>query len=233
MATTTAAPYDPVPRPAPSSRSLFHLDGFRSFASLIVLIEHYCAGPHGDLAYLFSRANVMVCYYVVLSGFVTAYAYGGRDFPCSWRYDGTRASYYVKRFGRVALSYYAGFWVDYAIFSLSRSTPRLVPLDATSWLQLLMSNELERPWRASGGGYNAAGWTVAVLAHYWLAWPFMQPLLKRASTPALVTVGLVAAAAGVLLSIGVYTLCADGAYADLHSACSVAARHVTRTLRRV
>ena len=142
MSTTTAiaARSAPASAPASSARNLLHLDGFRSFASLFVLLEHYCEGPHGDLAFLFSRANVMVCYYIVLSGHVTAYAYGDREFACSWRYDASRASYFVKRFLRVALSYYSGFCVDWLVSSVGWARP--APLGATAWLQLFMANEL-------------------------------------------------------------------------------------------
>ena len=93
--------------PAPRMR-FEHLDGLRACCSLWVVLEHHASKlPDGDdfagghFAYFLSRGNAAVSYFVVLSGFVMSYAYGERSLDAAGR-----SSFFIKRFGRVGLTYY-------------------------------------------------------------------------------------------------------------------------------
>ena len=81
-----------------------HLDGCRTLMTLWVCLEHYHQADEfmalGGARFLLNRANVPVDYYVILSGFITAHAYAERDFGG----ERERTIFYIKRFGRVALS---------------------------------------------------------------------------------------------------------------------------------
>ena len=94
LATKADAAATPATPSAP--RHLAHLDGFRTVATLWVLMEHLSHLADGDFVYILGRANVAVDYYMLLSGLVTAYAR-----PVA------RPVYYARRFGRVLVSYWA------------------------------------------------------------------------------------------------------------------------------
>eukprot|EP00966_Prymnesium_polylepis_P063032 1462824-Prymnesium_polylepis.2 len=98
------------PRSRPRPR-FDHLDGTRTLMTLWVCLEHYHqSNPHmalGDARFLLNRANIPVDYYFVLSGLVTAHAYAERDFGDGGAASIETVTFYIKRFARVALSYYA------------------------------------------------------------------------------------------------------------------------------
>ena len=140
----------------------------------------------GHFAALYSRGNAPVSYFIILSGFVMSFAYGERQFDA-----GARSSFMIKRFGRVGLSYYFSLllvyvvdglrvpetWTGYNMFprpSLGSPTKALLPT-------LIMSQAAFSKF----GPINATCWTVSTLAVLWLAYPFLQPRLRSASSASL------------------------------------------------
>ena len=64
-----AAPAKSAERP-----QLTHLYGLKAMACLWVVSSHYIARPRGVLSGWLQRGYVPVCFFVVLSGFLTHYA---------------------------------------------------------------------------------------------------------------------------------------------------------------
>ena len=187
-------------RPNPPKRAHFdYLDGCRTLMTLWVTLEHYGQRhhlTHGDLRHLLSRGNVPVDYYVILSGFVTAHAYCDRPFV-SGQYDRERAKFYLKRFGRVGLSYYASLALSQAVALVAAGGVVRLPASKTlaaAALVLLMAQSLVAPWwgEVMIKALNPNAWTISVLAWFWLLYPYLQPLVRTLSERALALLALLA-----------------------------------------
>lgn len=195
-----------VPQPRNSKPPRLHLaplDGARGLASLWVVMEHYASSrmvdgrkvySGGDARWFLAHGNAAVSYFLVLSGFVTSYAYGQRDFNPEARF-----LFWRKRFTRVALSYYAALALGIALLRLSIRIHNLsIPFH---WRRLLPEVLMAQSTVASFGNYNSVSWTISTLACCWLLYPAMQPRLRHASLAQLsaVVVGCVVSNAGMWL----------------------------------
>ena len=131
-----------APSDAASKRPhLHHLDGFRTFATLAILLHHRMQRDdltleksQGPIRGFQDGAGLGVAYYNLLTGFVTAIACGEREMGSST----ARAAFLVRRMGRVSFSYYVAL----------RST------GCCGWL----SKALKRPLQTSSHGIPTRGW---------------------------------------------------------------------------
>jgi peptidoglycan/LPS O-acetylase OafA/YrhL len=161
-----------------------HLDGLRACCSLWVVLEHHASKvpgaddfAGGHFAYFFARGNTAVSYFIVLSGFVMSYAYGERHFDAT-----ERSSFFLKRFSRVGLSYYAALLFAYIV--ATPSVPLLPQLcrSCSPTRSLLPTLLMAQAVFNNFGPLNATSWTVSTLVCLWLLYPWMQPLLRAASS---------------------------------------------------
>lgn len=110
-----------------------HLDGLRCLASFWIVCAHYLpkndssANPesNGSMSPLNNaryRVNVAVCFFVVVSGFVTHYSSGSRQLANAVELFG----FYLRRLGRILFT----FWIAmlWAVYLLERAGQHL-PLD--------------------------------------------------------------------------------------------------------
>ena len=83
---------------------LDHISGMRALLSGWIVLGHYCSFPpqEGVFTLLLGRGYVAVQGFIILSGFITHYAYHDA------RYDAwpTVLRFYAKRFGAILGSYY-------------------------------------------------------------------------------------------------------------------------------
>lgn len=162
---------------------LEQLDGFRFLVAFWLVIAHNFDGNSG-VGTLYEkfcvRRYVAVQFFIVLSGFVSHYAYADRDFSTST----TLRKFYVGRYGSILACYYATMVLAYIIRGaggqLRYTTPSYlavaIPLSAfllQCWL----------PKYAYVG--NTPAWTLSTLSAHWFAYPFCQPLLKRSAAKTL------------------------------------------------
>lgn len=163
--------------PSPAGR-LEHIDGMRALATLWIVVGHFAELPvvqREALGRLLSRGHVAVGFYIVLSGFVTQWAYGRRQLLEEGR--GAVGTFFARRFGRIFLSYYFSCLVG-AFQRLILSQP-FVPVDVLLSLLLLEAWVPARRIVAPGPGLNPAGWTISTLAFAWLCFPVVQFLFRR------------------------------------------------------
>ena len=111
-----------------------HLDGLRCFASFWIVCAHYLpksssvdpeSETRGSMSPLNNaryRVNVAVCFFVVVSGFVTHYSGASRKLANAVGLFG----FYLRRLGRVLFT----FWIAmlWAVYLLERAGQHL-PLD--------------------------------------------------------------------------------------------------------
>jgi peptidoglycan/LPS O-acetylase OafA/YrhL len=187
--------------PLETSKPRFdQLDGVRALASLWVVVEHATKGRDGytggNFAWLLAHGNAPVSYFIVLSGFVTSYANGAREFDAQRRFD-----FLVKRFARVALSYYAAMALTLVVGHGAR--PR-VPDSPRAWvkllLELIMASSLGGT-TALMGWLNGFGWTISTLACCWLAYPRAHGWLRRADERALLALAAASIACSCALAL--------------------------------
>jgi len=203
-----AAPPAPASaKPKPVRARFDHLDGCRTFCSFWVVMEHHAStletGDYagGHFAPLFSKGNAPVSYFIVLSGFVMSYAYGERDF------DGVaQTSFYIRRFGRVGLTYYCALLFQMGVTLLFNPYYRehgwrILPPTCNyggfehnlfGWGEegesncsptkgLLTNLLMAQACFNQYGMINATSWTVSTLVCLWFAYPYLQPCLRSAS----------------------------------------------------
>jgi peptidoglycan/LPS O-acetylase OafA/YrhL len=119
--------------------------------------------------------------FIIMSGYVTHYAYMGKP------YD-TRARvlrFYARRFGAILFSYY-GSWLVMLVFatmacltgSCIGGTEGLSPLGYLAYgaasLLMVQSFEPIRPYFPNG-----PAWTISTMGLLWLLYPALQALLRR------------------------------------------------------
>lgn len=142
---------------------LAHLTGARSLLSLWILADHFA-----HRASVFTdRANVAVNLFILMSGFVTHWAYGSREL---WSF-GAIAQFYVRRLGRVVLTTYLAMLLAVGVMSLQTQPPELghmarCMLFVEPWLQ-------PEEWCPDG-----QTWTIAALIPSWLLYPVSKRLLR-------------------------------------------------------
>ena len=153
--------------------SVAQLSGLRTLATTWIVLGHFAAEPRGLTARFLSRGHVAVSLYIVLSGFVTHLAYGTKTFS-TWP---ERGRFYLRRFGRIWLTYY----VSCVLGLVQRSLTHEV-LPAREYVLPLLLLDSWRPTARLDAAYpnlNPAGWTLSTLMLPWLAYPFLNAAFRR------------------------------------------------------
>ena len=156
-----------------SQTSVAQLSGLRTLATTWIVLGHFAAEPRGLTARFLSRGHVAVSLYIVLSGFVTHLAYGTKTFS-AWP---ERGRFYLRRFGRIWLTYY----VSCVLGLVQRSLTREV-LPVREYVLPLLLLDSWWPTARLDAAYpnlNPAGWTLSTLMLAWLAYPFLNAAFHR------------------------------------------------------
>eukprot|EP00931_Biecheleriopsis_adriatica_P090549 TRINITY_DN64514_c0_g1_i1.p1 TRINITY_DN64514_c0_g1~~TRINITY_DN64514_c0_g1_i1.p1 ORF type:complete len:417 (+),score=85.94 TRINITY_DN64514_c0_g1_i1:69-1319(+) len=149
-----------------------HLTGARCLAALWIVCAHYLpklpSGAQPSFNGAVYRVNVAVCFFVVVSGFVTHWAYGSRQLEGFW----SLAQFYARRLGRVVFT----FWVAmaFAVAMLARSG---MELDVGYLIRCALFIEQWVKWCPNG-----PSWFVFVLLPSWILYPLTRRAVEGAET---------------------------------------------------
>eukprot|EP00928_Gymnodinium_smaydae_P070929 TRINITY_DN5465_c0_g2_i1.p1 TRINITY_DN5465_c0_g2~~TRINITY_DN5465_c0_g2_i1.p1 ORF type:complete len:439 (+),score=69.33 TRINITY_DN5465_c0_g2_i1:100-1416(+) len=154
-------PAQPAPAKKPQRANLPHLTGVRTLVAMMILIHHMSPRkPESSISILIMRVDVAVELFMMLSGFMTHYAYGGADTGSF----GSLLAFYVRRLARVCVTTQVGmliclFWWWFG------STPVLTASNAGCLLFL-------KPWmNPEPDCPDAPGWFIAATIPSWLLYP--------------------------------------------------------------
>ena len=172
-----AAPAKSAERP-----QLTHLNGLKAMACLWVVSSHYIARPRGVLSGWLQRGYVPVCFFVVLSGFLTHYSSINK--PLRTRSE--LLTFHAARLCRILPLHYLMLAIN---FFGHLGTHAL-------WANVLGAIFLTTSWNcyASGGRVDASNaifsveqcdyypinelhWTLSTLLFSWLMYPLLRPML--------------------------------------------------------
>jgi peptidoglycan/LPS O-acetylase OafA/YrhL len=161
---------------------LNHLYGLKAMACLWVVSSHYIARPRGILTGLLERGYVPVCFFVVLSGFLTHYSSINK--PLRTRRE--LLTFHAARLCRILPLHYLMLVIN---FLGGWGSPML-------WANVLGAIFLTTSWNcyASGGRVDASNaifsveqceyspinelhWTLSTLLFSWLMYPLLRPML--------------------------------------------------------
>ena len=162
---------------------LEQLDGMRALATTWILLGHFLdwRSHRGLFTGFLARGNVPVCYYIVLSGFVTHWAYDKQNFSLQ--------SFFRTRLGRIAFSYYFFFGLGLVQrvmddWPLSPMCTGLGALMLEAWAPaceiVIQSFTWPSAYAQYGPGPNPAGWTIGTLIFCWVCYPVLAVTLNRA-----------------------------------------------------
>eukprot|EP00930_Biecheleria_cincta_P017226 TRINITY_DN13757_c0_g2_i1.p1 TRINITY_DN13757_c0_g2~~TRINITY_DN13757_c0_g2_i1.p1 ORF type:complete len:454 (-),score=58.56 TRINITY_DN13757_c0_g2_i1:21-1328(-) len=141
---------------------LVHLTGARSLLSLWILADHFA-----HRASVFTdRANVAVNLIIIMSGFVTHWAYGSREL---WSL-GEIAQFFVRRLGRVVLTTYLAMFLAVGVMAVQTQPPE--------WGHMARCMLFLEPWlQPEEWCPDGQTWTIAALMPSWLLYPVSKRLL--------------------------------------------------------
>lgn len=155
---------------------LLQLDGYRFIVALWLVFAHNF-DPNMSHNNLFERFCMRryfgVQFFLILSGFVSQYAYGNRDFSSSE----TLRKFYIGRFGSILLCYYASMIFSCIIRGIAGhySTSKMI---TGGFLSIF----LLQTWIPSMAYFgNTPAWTLATMAAHWIAYPFCQRFIQSKS----------------------------------------------------
>ena len=172
------------------------LDALRFFAALFVLVFHY--GDEAPVALerlhgVFTRGYLATDFFLLLSGFVLARAYGapvaeGRITP---------GGFLVKRIGRIYPAHLITLTcLIVAVIAAEAVGHRLHHHERFVWTALPANLLLIHAWGVGGGTWNVPSWTLSALAACYAAFPWLWRAVKRIEAPAACLVVVI----GVLLA---------------------------------
>jgi len=171
----------------PKRRNLKALSGLRTLATLWIVLGHFQMTAeicNSDVFLLvLGRGFIPVCMYILLSGFVTHYAYQSKAF-------GTMnqcLEFYIRRLARVLFTYYVSVicgMLDPLFTNHVGTTADNYALQVAAAFFLLQS-WLEVPQmqdqfsRANPIQPNPGGWTISTLLPLWLLYPVLNRSLRK------------------------------------------------------
>lgn len=167
----------PAARPKRAERQqLPQLTGVRTLVATWILMHHMAPQkPASGISIFVMRVDVAVEMFFMLSGFMTHYAYGDKDFTSS---AGSLISFYVRRLARVCLTTQAGmlfciFWWWFG----GKEVLTLHSLSCLTFTRTWYDPEPDCP--------DAPGWFVAALIPSWILYPIVtrRVLMDNSSSP--------------------------------------------------
>ena len=174
-----------VPQAEPRPQ-LPHLNGLKALACFWVVISHFSQRPRGLLEGLFDRGFVPVCFFVVLSGFLTHYSYLNKPLATTRQV----LQFHANRLGRILPLHWAILvWCLLCQVFWHTLPWRLFPqmfwgafFLVTSWYCYNAGETLE-PASAVFSTHqceyhplNELHWTLSTLLFAWLLYPPLRPL---------------------------------------------------------
>jgi peptidoglycan/LPS O-acetylase OafA/YrhL len=174
---------DRAPTKSSLMTPLHSLTALRFFAALYILVYHRrdeLSGYANLLDRIVANGFVGVPLFFVLSGFVLAYNYVGRD----GRLGSGARSFYVARMARI----YPVYLLAFVLFAPTAFGTRAIP--AEQWTATVASTlTMTQSWTELIY-WNRPGWTISTEVFFYLAFPVLAPLVCRVRGA-----GLIAAAA--------------------------------------
>ncbi|GMI32941.1 hypothetical protein TeGR_g10207 [Tetraparma gracilis] len=193
-----------VTLPPPVRKNLDAIAGIRFGCTLWIVLEHYLCvwsysakEPISLLGNLVPRGQIPVEFYIVLSGFITHYAYRSKMRSLEgeeWRKQSLK--YLFKRFARCFPAYYVALFLCVAFEKWSGEwesqglTNEHIWLEATwvqAWVQFMEKEQwfgleydpdnLRYPRGLGGVGFNPVAWTMSTLAFCWVVYPLLALLV--------------------------------------------------------
>jgi len=167
----------------PSATNTAHLTFLRFVAASVVVAFHFGWNVE-SLAWgnaLWHRANAMVSFFFVLSGFILAHVYAARRFRA--------ADFYVARIARVLPVYLI------ALFLVVLFEPRQDPVP--TWWVWISALLIQSWWIGYSQILNIPGWSLSDELSYYLLFPMLLRWISRLRT----SVVLATAAAAWALNI--------------------------------
>lgn len=168
-------------------RKMLHtISGIRTFATLWIVLGHFQDTNfryNRDTTFLLvlSRGFIAVGIYIVLSGFMTHYAYQNRHYS-SWQ---SWCAFYLRRVARVVFTYEASCLLGLCdpLFTRHDALATLYPLPVASTC-LLIQSWFELPWREEfardfPNSPNPGGWTISTLLFAWLLYPLLNAFMHQ------------------------------------------------------
>lgn len=187
-------------KPVEKRRRLDHIGGIRAMATVWIVLGHFAgfSDPGTDvMPNALHRGMVPVTFYVMLSGFITHYAYAKNDF---FSQKGAKRAYMLKRFMRCAPAYYLailggwGIWLKYqtGLFTGEDKEGGFVDrVNEYGVVKNMLVPELfwAQAWLAYlkpifDGNYEASvdnlpAWTMSTLLFSWFVFPWLKAAAVR------------------------------------------------------
>jgi len=155
-----------------SRKELVYLNGLRFLLSSWIVCEHFSPQTHGFLHAARYRGSVAVHVFVMMSGFVTHWAYGARmPTECT-----PLRQFYIRRFGRVIITTWFTMFLHWAIMHYLFDK---VDTFGHVFRCFLFVETWLHPEPHGQYCPNGASWTVAALLPSWLLYPVTCQVLNQ------------------------------------------------------
>jgi peptidoglycan/LPS O-acetylase OafA/YrhL len=155
---------------------LHQLDGFRFLVAFWLVFAHNFNAAYNEVGTLYERFCYRryfgVQFFLVLSGFVSQYAYGQKNFSSTT----VVFKFIVGRIGSVLACHY---FTQTVSLILRYSAGHYRPVE-DYWLGIPLSYLLLQTWIPKYAYFgNTPAWTLSTLAAHWVFYPWIQPRLNR------------------------------------------------------
>jgi len=159
------------------------LDALRFLAAAFIVVFHFgdeAPTPLRALHVFFDRGYLATDFFLLLSGFVLAHAYG----PSILSGRLGMAQFVLKRLARNYPAHVItlGGLVLMVLAALALGRPLSHP-EQYDWSAIPAHLLLMHGWGLSNGTWNAPTWTVSALAACYVVFPFSWPLFQRIGRP--------------------------------------------------
>jgi len=150
-----------------SEGRLEHLTGARFLATLWIVCAHYLP-KSDDMSFngAVFKVNIAVCFWVVVSGFVTQWAYGNRDLS-TWV---DTAKFYIRRLGKLVIT----FWLAliFACFTMKLDGTPVASARYVLGCFVFLTQWVK--WCPNG-----PSWFVFALLPSWLLYPVTRHVVRQ------------------------------------------------------
>ncbi len=167
-------------------KNIHAVSGIRTLATLWIVLGHFQATAFAEFddtnfLLVLNRGFIPVGIYIVLSGFITHYAYRKKS------YDSMRmvSSFYLRRVGRVAFTYWASCILGMIDPLLTRHEGAVTEFPGQAAATFFMVQSwLDWPsnpdWhRDIFNNPNPGGWTISTLLFAWILYPLLNKVLMK------------------------------------------------------
>mmetsp|Transcript_21883 Transcript_21883/g.35234 ORF Transcript_21883/g.35234 Transcript_21883/m.35234 type:complete len:683 (+) Transcript_21883:211-2259(+) len=170
----------------PRKRNLKALAGLRTLATLWIVLGHfqqtaYSFNESKPFVLVLGRGFIPVCMYILLSGFVTHYAYNRKVY----NNRSEVAIFLTRRLGRVLFTYFASIVLGLLdpLYTrhdaLATNYPQEVLASVfliQSWFELPDNDRWSRDKMTQP---NPGGWTISTLLFAWFMYPLLNTALRK------------------------------------------------------